>query len=213
MLSLVFFCVALCAGAETKDSRSSMRHELRLGWGDQIFESLVWHNPTYIITTMPQTWTQTYQEDYKYLQHVWAEYQYHLSKWFSFGGMADFSSVLWTDVTRDGTGRKTASGKGKDFWNLALMPTMRCTWFHRPHVNLYSGLGMGFGINGGSEANVKGKRTDAGVAANLTLVGISVNRGRYFCSFDIGGLSSLKDTDTIFLAESRIFNLGIGVRL
>ena len=31
--------------AETPGKRDTMRHELRLGWGDKMFESLVWQNP------------------------------------------------------------------------------------------------------------------------------------------------------------------------
>ena len=62
--------------AGTKWDYLTWRNEIRVGWGDQLFESLMWHNPTSITTTMPEAWSQTYHENYRHHQHLWAEYQY-----------------------------------------------------------------------------------------------------------------------------------------
>ena len=188
------------------------RHEVRVGWGDQLFETLMWHNPTHIITTMPASYRTDYNENYRHNQHLWAEYQYRFNHWFGLGGMIDMSEVGWDLVTRDGTGAELARDKKHYFYNMVIMPTVRFTYFHHPYVNIYSGLGIGVGINGGSEVNGKGKKTDAGVAINLTLVGVSANYDRWFWAFDLGGLYSLKNAQYIFLAQSRIFNLSFGAR-
>ena len=213
ILLLALCCTTLCLQAETKDQRMQLRHELRLGWGDQLFESLVWHNPTHTVSTMPESWQQTSHEDYHYNQHLWAEYHYRVNGWFSAGGMLDMSEVGWTDMVRNGKGAELSRTPNRYFYNLVLMSTIRFTYFHHPYVNLYSGLGLGIGINGGTETNAQGKHTDAGAALQVTVLGLSANWKRWCWSVDLGGLYSLKNANTIFMASSRIISVGIGVRL
>ena len=90
---MALLAIAMGAGAENKWAYLNMRHEVRVGWGDQLFESLMWHNPLYRVRTMPASYRQLYHEDYHHDQHIWAEYQYRHKGWFSFGGMADISFV------------------------------------------------------------------------------------------------------------------------
>ena len=198
--------------AETKWDYINRRNEIRVGWGDQLFESLMWHNPTSIVTTMPATYRQVYHEDYHHDQHIWIEYQWRFKEWVSFGGMFDMSEVHWTDVTRNGAGAEVSRDPGHYFYNLVFMPTVRFTYFHHEYVNLYSGLGVGIGINGGTETNAYGKYTDVGAAINVTLFGVSANYDRWFWTVDFGGLYSLKNANAIFMASSRIINVGFGAR-
>ena len=177
-----------------------------------MFESLMWHNPTHIVTTMPESYERVYHEDYHHDQHIWLEYQRRFAHWFGFGVMFDMSEVHWDDVTRNGKGIETSRSKGHYFYNLAIMPTVRFTYFHHENVNLYSGFGIGLGINGGSEDNGMGKKTELGAAVDLTIFGISANYQRWFWTVDFGGLYSLKSANVIFMANSRIINVGFGAR-
>ena len=204
--------VPMLALAETKWDYTHSRNELRIGWGDQLFESLIWHNPTYITRTMPDSYQQTYHENYHHDQHLWIEYQWRFNHWLSLGGMVDLSEVHWDDVTRNGAGVEIARSKGHYFYNAVIMPTIRFTYFHHPNVNLYSGLGIGLDINGGTETNSFGKTTDFGAAINFTVFGVSANYDRWFWTVDLGGLYALRDANTIFMASSRIINVGLGVR-
>ena len=211
LISLVVSLVCIVQ-AEDKLAYLEQRNELRLGWGDQLFESLMWHNPTSITKTMPVTYEQTYKENYRHNQHIWLEYQYRFNHWFGLGGMIDMSEVGWDVVRRDGTGAELARDGKHYFYNLVIMPTVRFTYFHHPNVNIYSGLGIGLGINGGTEVNGQGKNTDLGAAANFTIVGVSANYKRWFVAFDYGGLYSLKNANYIFMAKSRMLNLSVGAR-
>ena len=211
LISLVVSLVCI-VHAEDNLAYLEQRNELRLGWGDQLFESLMWHNPTSITKTMPVTYEQTYKENYRHNQHIWLEYQYRFNHWFGLGGMIDMSEVGWDKVTRDGTGAELARDGKHYFYNLVIMPTVRFTYFHHPNVNIYSGLGIGLGINGGTEVNGQGKNTDLGAAANFTIVGVSANYKRWFVAFDYGGLYSLKNANYIFMAKSRMLNLSVGAR-
>lgn len=204
--------IAVVGFAENKWTHITQRNELRIGWGDQLFESLIWHNPTSIITTMPDSYQQVYKENYSYNQHVWMEYQWRFTHWFSLGAMVDFSHVGWDEVTRNGKGAELNRKEEQFFYNAVIMPTIRFTYFHHENVNFYSGLGVGLDINGGTETNALGNHTDVGAAINLTVFGISANYQRWFWTVDCGGLYALKNMNTIFLMSSRIVNVGMGVR-
>lgn len=211
-LLLSLLCLSMTMMSETKWDHINRRNELRIGWGDQLFESLVWHNPTSVTTTMPAEATYQYKERYRHHQHLWMEYQYRFKHWFSLGGMIDMSEVGWDVVTRNGQGTELARDKKNYFYNLVIMPTIRFTYFHHPNVNIYSGLGVGMDINGGTEVDGKGRHTALGAAVNLTLVGISANYDRWFCAFDLGGMYALKNANAIYMASSRIMNVSIGAR-
>lgn len=198
---------------EVRKSRHVVKwhNEFRIGWGDQLFESLMWHNPTNIITTMPATWQKTYHENYRHNQHIWAEYQWRFNYWFSLGGMIDVSEVGWDDVVRNGTGAEISRTNNQYFYNAVIMPTIRFTYYHHPYVNLYSGLGVGIDINGGTEKNVKGQNTEVGYAINLTVIGVRASYNRFFCALDLGGMYALRGANYIYMASSRIMNFSLGV--
>lgn len=203
------------AKAEERKKRHVLnwRNELRIGWGDQLFESLMWHNPTYIVNNMPTTWSQTHKEEFSHHQHLWIEYQYYTAHWFSVGGMVDISEVGWTNVTRNGAGKEISRSDRQYFYNVVVMPTIRFTYINHPYATLYSGLGIGVDINGGTERNQLGQTTEMGLAVNLTLIGTSINYDRWFFSLDFGGLTALRNKNSIYMAFSRMINVGIGVRL
>lgn len=211
---LLVLCLLCCgaAQAETRDDVKEMRHELRIGWGDMLFESLMWHNPKSIIISMPADYRQLYHENYSHNQHLFLEYQYRHKYWFGFGAMIDMGEVNWDDVTRDGAGKEVSREKGHYFYNLTIMPTVRFTYLHHPNVNLYSGLGLGMVINGGSETNADGQNTEVGAAFNLTVFGISANYRRFFASVEFGGLYGLQNANTIYLASSRMISASLGAR-
>ena len=212
ILFLILGVYATSMVAETKWDYQAMRNELRIGWGDQIFESLMWHNPTFTVTTMPASWQKTAPEKYRHNQHLWVEYQYRFSHWFSLGGMMDVSEVGWNNVTRDGTGKILNTGERQYFYNLVFMPTIRFTYFFHPNVNIYSGIGFGIDINGGTETNEKDKHTDIGMAINGTVLGVSANYKRWFAAVDLGGMTAFRDKNHVYLAASRMINVSIGAR-
>lgn len=211
-LLLSLLCLSMMVLAEDRNAYIDHRNEIRIGWGDQLFESLIWHNPTSITRTMPAEATYQYKERYRHNQHVWLEYQRRFKYWFSLGAMVDVSEVGWDVVTRNGRGTELARDKKNYFYNLVIMPTIRFTYFHHPNVNIYSGLGIGMDINGGTEVDGKGRHTALGAAVNFTLVGISANYNRWFWAFDLGGMYALKNANAIYMASSRIMNVSLGAR-
>jgi len=213
-ICIAFLCVgmALAGHAEVKYAYRTHRNEMRIGWGDQLFETLMWHKPTHFTSSMPTTYRQVYHENYIYSQHIWLEYQYRFNHWLGLGAMFDGSGVSWTDVTRDGAGKEVSRDPGHCFFNIVIMPVVRFTYFHHPNVNLYSAIGVGMDINGGTEVDGLGRNTLVGAAVNVTVFGVSANYQRWFWTVDFGGLTALRNPNTIFMAASRIINVGFGVR-
>jgi len=166
-------------------------HEWRLGWGDPMFETAVFYdnNDAY---------------SYGFTGHIFGEYQYNFNNWLGVGFECDFENVSWTK--RDET--------KANFYNLGLMPTVRFTYFRKGIVTMYSGLGIGLNINGGSEQDYKGRYTVCAPLLNITAYAVSVNwLPNWFATFEFGGLNALNGKQEIFMVGSRLFSISIGYRL
>lgn len=218
LLILALCTFSLSTFAESREDRFAMPNELRIGWGDQLFETLIWHDP--VTRTIipenpilaPQDYKEVYKENYKYGQHLFLEYQRRFNHWFSLGAMLDGSGFSWNRVTRDGTGKELARTGREYCYNIVLMPTVRFTYFWHDNVNIYSGLGFGMDVNGGTETNIHGKHTEVGAAINLTLVGLSANYKRYFAAIEYGGMYAFHDGNAFYMVKSRMFTASLGVR-
>ena len=196
------------------DMRERVRqypHQLRIGWGDQMFETLVWYHQTHP-TVYPESFIGQYEEDFRYIQHWFAEYQYRVKYWFNVGAMVDYSGVLWDKVRRNGKGEELDREKNCSFHNIAVMLTMRFTYFHSKYVSLYSGLGVGMNINTGSEVDYLDRHTAFAPALNITALGMNVGNNRWFGSVEFGGLYSLANINEVYMAGSRMFTVSVGCR-
>lgn len=211
-LLIVLLSNGFVLSAENPLTRNTRRHELRIGWGDQMFEKLIWQNPQTIIDNMPESFSKTYKENYRYSQHWTAEYQWRANSWLGIGAMLDASGCSWNDVTRNGLGHQTDIVRGRHFWNLLIMPVARFTWLNFEYVSLYSSLGAGLGLNGGTETDALGRHTLSSLAVNMEMLGITADWDRWFAYAEFGGTFSMVNKTTIFLAGSRIISVGAGVR-
>lgn len=203
--------------AATRMDFVDMKHELRVGWGDQLFETAVWHNPTSIIVMPDNSYIDYsnqmyhYKENYTYYQHLWMEYQYNVSYWFALGLMADGSGFSWNNVVRNGYGIEQQSDP-QHAYNIVAMPTMRFTYFFHPNLNIYSSLGVGVDVNGGTETNAQGHRIEVGGAFNITLLGVSASYKHFFMALEYGGMYGLHSTNEVYMLKSRMFTASLGVR-
>ena len=207
---------------ELRDYRDSLRyarrhaydavpHGIRIGWGDQMFESLMWRENGYY-PMLPEGTEITCDEKFRYTQHCFIEYMYSVNYWYSFGLLADYSGVIWDQVTRNHNGEELERLKDKSFHNIALVPTLRFSYLHHDYVSLYSALGLGVNINTGTELDYKGRRTAASPVLNITLLGLRVGTSRWYGSVEVGGMSAFNSPDELYMLGSRIFTAAIGVR-
>ena len=187
------------------------RHEIKVSWGDQIFESLNWRNSSYIVNTLPESEILTYNENYKYTQHWSLEYFCRAKSWLSAGIIIDGSACIWDSVRRNGLGVEQSRLVNESFTNIAIVPTVRFTYLNRKYVNLYSGIGIGLNINTGSEIDYKDRHTALAPAINITYIGIKVIYGRCFAAFELGGLFAANGSHEVYMFNSRALSAGIGV--
>ena len=195
-----------------RHATDSIPHEVRIGWGDQMFETLMWHEAGHP-TVLPPSYQNTYNERFRYTQHWFVEYLYHFNYWYSFGMQIDYSGVLWDQVVRNGEGTEISREVDHNFHNIAIIPTIRFSYFHHDYVSMYSSIGVGVNINTGTELDYKKRYTAAAPVINIALVGVRVGKGRFYGLVELGGMISLANTNEVYMLGSRIFTTSFGVRL
>ena len=92
------------------------KHHLRLGWGDMLYESLVFPSASKA------------KGGNGYSGHLFAGYQYNLTPVVSVGGQLDYEAIRCSDMNN---------------YDLVLMPTIRFTYLDSDWAELHSGMGVG----------------------------------------------------------------------
>lgn len=206
---LLLFTLVLSVSARTRQESKSLTHEIRIGWGDQLFEQIAWHDSK-TRHIMPDNYTETYKENHRYSQHWYLQYLYNINSWFSYGCEIDYSLVRWDLVDRDGTAKEIGRKKNEYLNNLLFLLPMRFTYLHKKHIEMYSGLSIGVDINSGTETDEYDNHTLLLPAADFRFIGIKFTKGPWSASADIGGTIAMRDQDHIALAFSRLFLLSLG---
>jgi hypothetical protein len=185
-------------------------HDLRIGVGDQLFETIMWRDRGHY-QNMPEWYEAPYDENFRYTQHCFVEYVYNFNYWYGLGLLVDYSGVIWDRVVRNGQGKEISRERDRNFHNIAIIPTVRFSYFHHDYVSLYSALGVGLNVNTGTEL-IKGRATVVAPAANITLLGMRVGKGCFYGAVEIGAMAALNNAYEVYMFGSRLFTASIGVR-
>ena len=187
------------------------RHSFRIGWGDMLSETMIfspslsgtWANPG----ALPDNYIHQETFDLGFTGHLFAEYQYQLTRVTSLGVQADVEGIFWKEGLFDRNHNMVLPATCVRNWDLTLLATARFTYFDRPWVRLYSGVGAGvlfaFDNQGGFGATP---------ALNLNFIGVEVGKGHWGGTFELGALNALSGKNTIYQAFSRIFSLSVYYR-
>ena len=189
-----------------------MPHHLRVGWGDQLFETLMWRDLGHY-TYLPKDYEAKYDENFRYTQHWFVEYLYRLNYRYSFGLLMDYSGVVWDNVLRNGKGEEVGRETNKAFHNIAFVPMVRFSYCRYEYVSLYSAIGAGLNLNTGTEVDYKGRKTAVAPAINITLLGVCAGKGRWYGALEVGGMLSFNSAEEVYMLGSRIMTASVGVRL
>ena len=189
----------------------NMPHDVRIGWGDQLFETVMWRDRGHY-SDMPVGYVDFYDENFRYTQHCFVEYMYNFNYWYALGVLVDYSGVIWDRVERNGQGEELSRELDRNFHNITFVPTVRFSYYHHDYVSLYSALGVGLNINTGTEL-ISGHATKAAPVVNITLLGVRVGKGRFYAGVEIGAMASLNNAYEVYMFGSRLFTASIGVRL
>jgi len=202
-LTLIVLCMLAAVTLQAKKHPpfpwDSLHHEVRVGWGDLMFEHAMRYEFTHIGKMNAQI-------DY-ITGHFFAEYQYHCLHWLAAGMQVDFSQMGWHDRRER---RIDPEAAGHNYYNLCFLPTIRFTWYHSEWVNIYTAAFGGLCINGGTERDVMtGKKTICYPAFGLTMLGCQIGKKGWYGTVEWGGLSALKDVNSIVMVSSRILSVGV----
>ena len=192
VLSILLLAVAIPLGAANP-------HQVRIGWGDMLFETLAFH--------------AGYGSDglrksgFGYTGHIFAEYRYRLTPVVGLAAKTDFEGIFWKetpcDIYRQPSGETTSSRN----YNLCFIPNVQFTFLDREAVELYAGIGAGllvaFDNAGGS---------GLAPAIDFNLIGVRFGKGPWCGAVELGGLNALTGANNIYMISSRILSVSLNYR-
>lgn len=182
------------------------KHNLRIGWGDMMFETIAYYptvshafeNPSGI----PDSYRVRESFNHKFTGHIFAEYRYATGTLFSFGAMLDFESISWERGIFDKNHKMTEALPDVNFYNFVLMPTARITYYRTGHLSLYSGLGAGALLS-------VAEKPELAPAFYLNAIGVQFGSGHWSGAFDLGLMNAMNGPKKIYMLASRIFSISI----
>ena len=180
ILLLIALALTTAFSAQGQD-----KYLVRVGAGDSLFESLVFH---------PAAGTS----HYTYSGHWFADFHYKLTRVISVGGQLDWQSICWD--------REEDAFRSRNY-DLTILPTVRFTWLNRKWVRLYSGLGAGLLIAFDNEGG-----REFAPAFNLNSIGIQFGDGPWCGSVDLGFMVALRGTGKVYMLGSRLLSVGVNYR-
>lgn len=205
---LIFFLSVFLAVPVSAAQPEKPRQQFRLGWGDMMFEAFAFHASTPGTFPTPEALPANYvmpeKFDYSYTGHIFAEYLYRFTQVVSVGFQADIEGIFWKEGSFDRYHNLTEPSRKVNNWDLVLMPTVRFTYFEKPIVRLYSGLGTGvlFALDNQGDSKVA-------PAFNLNWIGVEVGKGHWGGTAELGMLNALTGAYTIYLSGARTISFSV----
>ena len=96
LLLLLLACsvIPLAVMAETKETREALKHEVRIGYGDPMYETMRWKDePNKLGVPM------NVRQNYRYTGHIYGEYMYRVNSWLGVGGQDKWISERRCSIT------------------------------------------------------------------------------------------------------------------
>ncbi|MBR4741125.1 MAG: hypothetical protein IK074_08190 [Bacteroidales bacterium] len=183
LFTLLLGTVLLCQ-AEAKNP-PLRHHQLRLGWGDPLFETLAFHEGA-----AAQDFVR--KHDFGYTGHIFLEYEYRLNRVVSFGIQTDIEGIFWKEI-----------GPSRNY-DLSILPTLRLTCLNSRYVRLYGGFALGAMVafdNAGT--------SEKSPVVNITPLGVQVGNGPWSGTLELGALTAIKDANHVYMLGSRLVSVSV----
>lgn len=207
LLVVCLLLAALVAGAQPASSFGS-RHQVRIGWGDALFETLTFGNTKPHIYPNPQALPESFsireQFNSACTGHLFFEYGYRLNKLVRLGGQLDAEGIFWEEGNFDRYHQLVGTAKTVRNYNIVVMPTVRLEYLHKRIVTLYSGAGAGMLV---AFDNARG--CEFSPALNLNLVGIQLGRGHWSGGIELGLMLALSGGNKVYMLGSRLLSFSL----
>ncbi len=193
------------------ENNDIVRHELRVGWGDMMFETVAFRNSPSHSWGNPDALSADYRvkekHNHTYSGHIFADYHYNVLRWLAVGMQMDFEAICWRETEYNRYHNATSETVYMRNYNLCFLPSVRFTYLHSKWVSLYSGLSVGMLVAFDNQHN-----KEVAPAINLNLIGMTVGNRHWFGTVELGLLNSFKNANKIYMAGSRIISVGLGYK-
>ena len=139
--------------------------------------------------------------------HLFIGYRYDVNSWLSAGAEVDWLYLWYTQLYRNGYGDFVVK-YDSHLHQLTIMPSIRFTYFRRPLVELYSGLGLGYTLYADPYVS-------HGFTFSPTLFGVNVGNEHWFGEVELGGMATVTTSwfgNPGVLFSSRILSAAVGYR-
>ena len=211
ILTILVLTILSAAAAAAAGSDGSGRHQVRLGWGDMLFETLAFHpsatlqypNPE----ALPAAFSSDQRHDYGYTGHIFAGYYHRLTKVVSVGGDLDFEGIFWKETTFDRYRVPTGPSKSVRNYNLTILPGVQLTYLDTEWVRMYSGIGAGILLAMDNDGGF-----EVAPALNLNLVSVQVGKGHWYGALELGMLNALLGASKVYMAGSRLVSVSLNYK-
>ena len=184
------------------------RHQVRLGWGDPLFETLAFHpslKGEYASSaSIPAGFTREETFSYGYTGHIFGEYLYRCSKVVSVGVQLDVEGIFWQKANFDAAHQMVGEAVPVRNFDIDIIPTVRFTYLDTRWVRLYSGVGLGVLL-----AFDNAGEFGAAPTLNLNFLGVQVGKGHWGGAFELGMLNALRDSYHIYQLGTRLMSVSV----
>ena len=196
IFSLLLGTALLCqAGAKNPPLK---HHQVRLGWGDPLFETLAFHEGV----SQDDDFTRT--DRFGYSGHFFLEYQYRFTRVISVGLQTDIQGIFWNETPCDTSRNPVGPSFRSRNYDLSILPTVRFTCLNTKWVQLYGGMGAGLLV-----AFDNSKRSELAPVVDLTLLGVQIGKGPWSGSLELGGMFSMRNALAIYMLGSRLVSVSV----
>ena len=203
-LTIILICT-LTAYAETAETRKENPHQIHIGIADDLvlrgFESPTSNNLS--IPPAQEGYRITGFDEYNYRStgHLYVEYHYRINHWLSVGANFDTRTSLWKRTEYSICQfESVVNTENHHCLGLALMPTVRFSYYNTPYASFYASIGVG------AHMQMYDNTIEAILPVlDLCYFGVSLGKKHWFCDLELG-LAPVP----YFL--DRLFRLSVGYR-
>ena len=196
---------SLALHAETNENRKENPHEIRIGIADDLIQRGFENITTNDLQLPPpqKGYRQTGFKDHNYSStgHLYIEYHYRINHWLSVGANFDTRTSLWKRTEYSICQfESVVNTENHHCLGLALMPTVRFSYYNTPYASFYASIGVG------AHMQMYDNTIETILPVlDLCYFGVSLGKKHWFCDLELGG------APIPFLLD-RLFRFNIGYR-
>ena len=207
MKRIILTAIAALWGLSCLAGEPFSRHQVSIGWGDMLFETMAFHESpshAYAPELLPADFSVVEKHNFGYTGHLFASYLYRLNKVVSLGGQLDYEGIFWKETSYDRYHKQQGVSVPSRNYNLSMLPTVRLTFLDKEWVRLHAGVGRGL-LLAFDNAGV----LEAAPVLDLNLISVEVGKGQWTGTMGFGLMAALANANKVYMLGSRLVSVSL----